>query len=330
MKRFSLISLVCLLSMSVPLFADTSVLLDFSTLTPDTEFDENEATIVDFSEQAGTGFSDEERDAMKTSLSIENWEVNLASSSRTVDNMRRSMTKAVLVNDGAAKYGGEMVMGIRVYFPNEPFNSYAIVRPPFEIPAYMRRTVLQGDGTLIEDDADLRGSKFDGYGVVKNVGILKSVSVNVYGSNYPNGFALIFKDQNNKEQQIFMSYLEFDGWRELTWSNPNYINEVRNREIKSYPLYPQAEPMRKLVGLVFYKDSTQEGGDFIAYIKDISITYDRAMVEVQRDINEEEIWGILNEREQARRTAEFSKLGTMQVMRYLESKKMHTEDSEQQ
>ncbi len=54
------------------------------------------------------------------------------------------------------------------------------------------------------------------------------------------------------------------------------------------------------------------------------------MVEVQRDINEEEIWGILNEREQARRTAEFSKLGTMQVMRYLESKKMHTEDSEQQ
>ena len=46
--------LVLLLSMSVPLFADTSVLLDFATLIPDTDFGENEATVVDFSEQAGT------------------------------------------------------------------------------------------------------------------------------------------------------------------------------------------------------------------------------------------------------------------------------------
>ena len=329
MKRFGLIMLVLLLSMSVPLFADTSVLLDFATLIPDTDFGENEATVVDFSEQAGTGFSEEERNAMKTSLSIENWEVDLASSSRTVDNMRRSMTKEVLVNEDAAKYGGQAVMGIRVYFPQEPFNSFAVIRPPFEIPAYMRRTLLQPDGTLVEDDSDLRGSKFDGYGVVKNVGVMKSISVNMYGSNYPNGFALILKDQNNVEQQVFMSYLEFDGWRELTWNNPNYVTEVRNREITKYPLYPQAEPMRKLIGLVFYKDASQGGGDFIAYIKDISITYDRARADAQRDISEEEIWGILNEREQARRTAEFSKLGTLQVMRYLESKKMH-QDTEQQ
>ena len=329
MKRFGLIMLVLLLSMSVPLFADTSVLLDFATLIPDTDFGENEATVVDFSEQAGTGFSEEERNAMKTSLSIENWEVDLASSSRTVDNMRRSMTKEVLVNEDAAKYGGQAVMGIRVYFPQEPFNSFAVIKPPFEIPAYMRRTLLQPDGTLVEDDSDLRGSKFDGYGVVKNVGVLKSISVNMYGSNYPNGFALILKDQNNVEQQVFMSYLEFDGWRELTWNNPNYVTEVRNREITKYPLYPQAEPMRKLVGLVFYKDAAQGGGDFIAYIKDITITYDRARADAQRDISEEEIWGILNEREQARRTAEFSKLGTLQVMRYLESKKMH-QDTEQQ
>ncbi|MAG13330.1 MAG: flagellar protein [Spirochaetales bacterium] len=329
MKRFGLIVLVILLSMGVPLFADTSVLLDFATLTPDTDFGENEATVVDFSEQAGTGFSEEERNAMKTSLSIENWEVELASSSRTVDNMRRSMTKAVMVNEDAAKYGGQSVMGIRVYFPEEPFNSWALISPPFEIPAFMRKTVMQPDGTLVEDESDLRGSKFDGYGVVKNIGVLKSISVNMYGSNYPNGFALILKDQNNIEQQVFMSYLEFDGWRELTWNNPNYITEVRNREINRYPLYPHAETMRKLVGMVFYKDSTQDGGDFIAYIKDITVTYDKASVETQRDISEEEIWGILNEREQSRRTAEFSKLGTMQVLRYLESKKMH-QDSEQQ
>jgi hypothetical protein len=316
--------------LSIPVFADTSVLLDFSTLAPDTDFGENEATLVDFSQQAGTGFTDEERNAMKTSLAVENWEVALASSSRSVNNLRKSMTRAVLVNDDAVKFAGEMVLGVRIHFPEDPYNSYAMVRPPFEIPAYMKRTVLQSDGTMIEDDQDLTGSKFDGYGVVKNVGVVKSISVNVYGSNFPNGFGIILKDQNNREQQVFMNYLEFDGWRELVWNNPNYVTEIRDRELKSYPLYPRSEPMRKLVGLIFYKDAAQQGGDFIAYVKDITITYDRALLETSRDINEEEVWGILGEREQSRRTYEFSRLGNLQVLRYLEGKKMHQEPEDGQ
>ena len=330
MKRFSLIMLGLIFVLSIPVFADTSVLLDFATLAPDTDFGENEATLVDFSEQAGTGFTDEERNAMKTSLAVENWEVALASSSRSVNNLRKSMTKAVLVNDDAVKFAGEMVLGVRIHFPEDPYNSFALVRPPFEIPAYMKRTVLQSDGTMIEDDQDLTGSKFDGYGVVKNIGVVKSISVNVYGSNFPNGFGIILKDQNNREQQVFMNYLQFDGWRELVWNNPNYVTEIRDRELKNYPLYPRSEPMRKLVGLIFYKDAAQQGGDFIAYVKDITITYDRALLETSRDINEEEVWGILGEREVARRTYEFSKLGNLQVLRYLEGKKMHREPEDEQ
>jgi hypothetical protein len=329
MKRFSAILVILLLSVGTSVFADTSVLLDFSTLIVDTDDGENEATLVDFSSQAGTGFTDDERLAMKTSLAIENWEVELASSSRTVTNAARSMTRAVVVNDEAARFAGETILGVRVHFPNEPFNSYAVVSPPFEIPAYMKRTTLQGDGTLVEDDTDLRGSKFDGFGVVKNVGVIKSIAVNVYGNNFPNGLALVLKDQNNDEQHIFLSYMEFDGWRELIWNNPNYITEIRDRELKRYTLYPQAEPMRKLQSLVFYKNASQPGGDFIAYIKDITITYDKAVLDTSRDIDEEEIWGILGEREEARRTAEFSKLGNIQVLRYLESKKMHSEEEEE-
>ena len=265
---------------------------------------------------------------MKTSLKIDNWEVVLASSSRTIGNQRRSLAKAVTVSDDATRFPGETVMGVRVHFPTEPFNSFALVRPPFEIPAYMQRTTLQSDGTLAPDESDRRGSKFDSYGVIKNVGVIKSITVNVFGNNFPNGFSLVLKDQDGDEQNIFFGYLDFDGWRELTWSNPNYIDEVRNREMKKYPLYPRAEPMRKLVGLVFYRDAAQEGGDFISYIKDITVTYDRRL-ESARDIDEEEVWGILNEREESRRTAEFSKLGNLQVLRYLEAKKMHQEPEEQ-
>ena len=55
---------------------------------------------------------------------------------------------------------------------------------------------------------------------------------------------------------------------------------------------------------------------------------DKAVLDTARDINEEEIWGIMNEREAARRTSEFSKLGSLQALRYLERQKMHVEETE--
>ena len=178
----------------------------------------------------------------------------------------------------------------------------------------MRKTELTGDGVLVEDETDRLGTKFDGYGVVKNIGVIKSITVNVYGSNFPNGFGIVLKDQNNVEQNIFLGYLDFDGWKTFTWNNPNYIAEVRNREVKNYPLYPRAAPMRKLVGFTIYKDAAQEGGDIITYIKDVSVVYDKAVLSLERDIDDEALWGILDKREQARRTAEFTKLGNLQVL----------------
>jgi hypothetical protein len=326
MKRFVFLLVAMLVITGLPVFAEEAVLLDFSTIAADTDDGEHEATLVDFSETAGTGFTDEERLQMKSSIAIENWDVILASSSRTTTNQRYSLVRQVPVKDDAKQNAGSVVMGIRVHFPIDPFNSWARIEPPFEIPGYMQRTVLQSDGSLENDETDLKGSKFDGFGVVKNTGVIKSVSVTIYGSNYPNGFALVLKDQNNEEHEVFMGYLEFDGWRTLTWQNPNYIDDVRNREIKKYPLYPRSEPLTKLVGLQVYRDAMQEGGDFILYVKDITITYDKALLETDRDINEEEIWGILGEREDSRRQAEFRKLGNIQVLRYLEEKKMHKEE----
>ena len=330
MKRIGIL-LILISAFAFTSFAEESVLIDFSMLTGDVDVGaktENVATLIDFSQKAGTGFTEEEKNAMKTSLKLDNWEVILASSSRTVTNQSLSKTITAPVNDDAKKYQGESVMGIRVHYPDEPFNSWAIVQPPFEIPAFMKKTDFdEASGELTEDAADRLGTKFDGYGVAKNVGVLKTVSMNIYGSNFPNGVGLLLKDQENNVKNIFMDYLDFDGWKTLVWKNPNYITEVRNRELKRLPLYPKSTPMFKLVGIIFYKDATQNGGDFITYIKDISMTYDKAVLNLERDIDEEALWGILNEREESRRTAEFSKLGNLQVLRYLESMKMHSEEA---
>lgn len=337
MKRLCILIGVALLLISVSAVAEKSILIDFTalikdaTLGDDQEATENSDTMIDFSTVAGSTFDEETKAKMKTSLSSDNWEVILASSARTVQNQARSMTRDSLTSESARPFDGEEmankhVMGIRVHFPMSPFNSYAIIQPPFEIPAYAIKTELQGD-KLVEVEGDL-GTKFDGKGVVRNIGVLKSVEVIVFGSNFPNGFGIILKDENGKEQHIFMDYLQFDGWRKLVWNNPNYILEVRNREIKKYPLYPKSEPFRKLAGMIIYRDAAQEGGDIIVYVKDITLTYDKAILEPVRDINHEAIWGILSARQDARRRAELRRVGNKQVERYLEGLKMHKETSE--
>jgi hypothetical protein len=308
---------------SFPLFSESASLIDFTILTADSDIDgngvndENEKTLINFADKAGTSFTEEEKQYMQTSLAISNWEVELASSSRTVMNQGMSYVLPAPVKQDASAYGGDTVLGARIHFPTDPFNSYAIIRPPFEIPAYQPI-----------DENDMYGSKFDSYGVVKNVGVLKTLSINVLGRNFPNGLGIILKDQNNVEKIVFMNYLEFDGWKTLTWNNPNYISDVRNREMKRYPLYPKAAPFYKLTGIIVYKDAAQEGGDFVTYIRDISMTFDKAVLSLESDIDDEALWGILGDREATRRTAEFERLGARQVLRYLERQKMHVDETE--
>ena len=337
MKRLNFILVVGLLLLTGSvLFAEESVLIDFTTLTADTTVGknktptENGATLVDFSNVAGATFTDEEKAAMKTSLALGNWEVVLASSARSVKNQSDTMTRESPISAKAKPFNGEeiagkKVLGIRIHFPVETFNSWAIVKPPFDIPAYADKTTLQGDKLVVDAKDAGMGAKFNTYGVVKNVGVVKTLSATVYGANFPNGLGVVLQDQDGNEQVMFMDYLQFDGWRTLTWTNPNYISEVRNRELRKYPLYPRSTPHVKLVGIIVYRDAAQEGGDFITYVKDLKMTFDKAIIETERDINDEVIWNILQQRYEARRMAELKRLGNLQVLRYLEKQKMHVE-----
>jgi hypothetical protein len=334
MKRLFIYVVVGLLLLGgTALFADESVLIDFTKLGADQALGasktptENTATLVDYSGVAGASFTDEEKAAMKSSLALANWQVTLASSARSISNQTATMTKEAVTSAKAKQFNGEdmankKVLGVRIHFPMEPFNSWAIIQPPFDIPAYADKDSLQGNKLVVADADKGLGAKFNGSGVVKNVGVLKSLSLTVYGANFPNGIGVVIADQDGTEQTLFMDYLQFDGWRTLTWNNPNYITDVRNRELRKYPLYPKGEPYMKLVGIIIYRDAAQEGGDFVTYVKDIKVTYDKAIIESQRDINDEAIWGILQQRNEARRLAELKRLGNIQVLRFLEQQKM--------
>ncbi len=335
MKKLVMVALVVLLAAGAAVAQTQSVLIDFTELVADWPADDptqHEATIFDFSgSRAAQGLPDDLQAQLKSSLAIENWDVELSSSSRFVDLVANSLVRPATVSDNATRYPGDTVLGVRASFPTEPFNSYAIIRPPFEIPAYADPVEVDADGTVTVAQENVgTGTQFDGFGVVKNVGILRSVIVNAFANNYPHGLSVLMENERNEVQEIFLGYLDFDGWRTLQWDNPNYIQNVRNRELRRSPLYPNLAPFQKLVGFVIYRDGAQIGGDFISYIADVTLVYDRAVLTLDRDINDEQVWGILQEREQARREAELSRLGEIQVLRFLEEQRQVPADEQNQ
>jgi len=317
MKRFFTILGVALFLASNSAFAEQQTLIDFSTLTGDATTGQDAQTTIDYSIQAGSSYSAEDKAAMKTSLAIKNWEVQLASSSQTVENQSNSKVAPATVKADASKFAGQTVMGVRIHFPAFAINSFAVVKPPFTIPAYATATGQNAKP----------GAQFDNIGILKNVGVLKSIQVNVLGRNFINSLSLLLENENGEEQEIFMGYLNFDGWKALTWVNPNYQTEVRNRDIKVLPLYPHSAPFLKLKGIIIHRDGAQDGGDIVTYIKDIKVIFDQAVLDKGSEVDDEAIWGILATQEEARRNAELRKLGDLQVLRALETRKMATEKS---
>jgi hypothetical protein len=271
------------------------VLIDFQNL---------EDTEVDFSKFPG-GIA-EGITELKVDLSIDNWSVKLAPSSASAENRILSKCKPV----PSRKMNGD-VMGVRIHFPTAPFNSWAKIVPPFEIPLFEDAEGEEGEGT-----------KFLNKGMLRNVGTIKTIAVRVTGRNFPHGLTISVKDDRDQYQEMYLGNLDFEGWRSLVWENPNYVDDVKQRDLRKNPLYPESMPSVKFDSFTIYRHGSHIGGDFVTYFKDVQLVYDLATIEVERDINDEAAWKILQKRRDAKRAAEVRRLGILQVLRSKEQVKM--------
>ncbi|MCL2519941.1 MAG: flagellar filament outer layer protein FlaA [Spirochaetaceae bacterium] len=300
MKRLLALSGIFLLSAGLA-FAETSTLIDFNDLVADNG-DQNAATTINFGQFAGSSFTQAERDSMQTSLAIANWNVIFNASARTRQSLLLSRTQQV---DSA--FLGVATMGVRIFFP--PFNSAAsaTITPPFEIPSLW----------LADDGGDI--NRFDNRGVVKNVGEIRSISLDIRGLNFPHHVSIILSDFDGRTREIPMGNLRFDGWRTLTWNNPAYVFEVRRRQLEARPLYPFTIPLIKLQGIRIHRDASMPSGDFITNIARIEVAYDLAVRnDVPQDIDDEAMWGILHAREATRMTHEMRNFGERQILEFVE------------
>ncbi|MBO4638257.1 MAG: flagellar filament outer layer protein FlaA [Treponema sp.] len=348
-KTLGLIAAAMLLVGGVA-FAEEAMLIDFTQLDADYELTDadgnvvskqNKRTTMDYAVSAGSTFTKQQKDLMRTSLSLPEWEITLNSSAKTVQSLADSQVVAAPVKESAdVPFAGQNVMGVRIVFPTWNSNANAKIVPPFDIPAYEPLSTVSDDGERKQLSEDEDASSFNvaqnpsfektlfegGFGVVKNVGTIKSIKVTTMGMNFPHGLYVHLTDNDGVDRRYFMGYLGFDGWKELRWNNPQYITEIRNREIRVYPIYPRGTPFVKFSGFEITRDAAHIGGDFIGYFKDVKIIYDKAILTSDRDIADEDLWGIIGKKESDRQAAEMSKFGNKQVNRYLEKSKLATEE----
>lgn len=355
MKRKSYFLTIALLLAGAFVFAEKATLIDFTLLDADIiqkadpqgnavsdkagnpVYTQNKRTVMDYSGSAGATFTEDQKALMKTSLAMPEWEVELNSSAKNIGSMNLSQVVAAPVkndkkDDIAVPFKDKVVMGVRIVFPVTANNASAKVVPPFEIPAYEPYSEAdenggRGEATPAPDgENNIDNTLFEGgYGIVKNVGTIKSISVVTMGMNFPHGLYVILKDTDDVERRYFMGYLGFDGWRTLQWNNPNYITEFRNREIRVVPIYPRGLPYVKFGGFQITRDAAHVGGDFIGYFKDVQIIYDKALLSSERDIRDEDLWGIISHKESLKQKGEMMRFGNKQVDRYLQEQNMARE-----
>jgi hypothetical protein len=338
MKKNFILVVMAFLLVGMFLVAEEAVIVDFTLYDADIIADENgnptqnRRSVMDFGVAAGATFTDEQKALMRTSLSLSNWEVLLNSSARNVTSIATSTVVAAPVREEAkVPFAGQNVMGVRVLFPTSMVNAQAIIKPPFDIPAYEPMATVDDNGDVQpqtdEEKASGKTRFEEGYGVVKNVGTIKSLAVTTMGMNFPHGVYVLLKDNDNVERRYFMGYLGFDGWRELRWNNPHYVTEVRQREIRVVPIYPRGLPFVKFAGFEITRDAMHDGGDFIGYFKDVKVIYDKAVLTTERDIADEDLWGIITKKEKDKQNFEMSRFGEKQVLRFMEKDKMAQEEA---
>jgi len=198
------------------------------------------------------------------------------------------------------------VLAVRIHFPSHRQNCWAKIMPPFEFNAY-------------DEDGNV-ANEFNG--VINNVGQIQSVSVWVKGRNYDFGFAARLKDRDGIEREYFFGSLLFDNWRELTWVNPNYIENPRDRILERLPLYPIYPPYIRFTSFVVYRQMDVFGGDFVMYIRDLKMAYDKAIPDEDEDIDDEKVWGILAKARSEEKEVELQKLAEKRYLLEQEQARM--------
>ncbi|UER67816.1 flagellar filament outer layer protein FlaA [Borrelia sp. BU AG58] len=254
------------------------LVLDFTELEKDPSSTKLDlSNYVDYVYSGASGIVKPED--MVVDLGISNWSVLLAPSARMQAYVRNSLVAPAVVKSDSRRYSGDTVLGVRVLFPSYSQSS-AMVLPPFKIPFYSG-----------ED-----GNQFLGKGVIDNVKTMKEVKVTVYSLGYEVDLEVLFEDMSGMEYAYPLGTLKFKGWADLVWSNPTYIPNINSRIVRDdVPNYPIASSKMRFKAFRVSKSHSSRNQNFIFYVKDVRVLYDKLNVSLDSDIDNEAVFKVYEE-----------------------------------
>jgi Flagellar filament outer layer protein Flaa len=306
--RILVLLLLCLLNVKT-LFSLEAVLLDFNNL---------DNTSLNFSGVIeGKGYPEELLKEMVVSLEPTRWIIRVNNSSWLND--ARDKTYLFPLKS-SQNYPNQTVLGIRIYFPERHASSYATLVPPFEIPSYY-------------DDPKNptgKGDMFLNKGIVRNVGVLRKLSVLALGNNFRYSIYVKIKDHRGEIRDLFIGYLDYTGWKVKSWLNPHLEEDLKSRDVKKKysPLYPDEYPYVKLLGFRIQRTDPEVTGNFVTMIKEVTLEYDEAIIPTGKtEDKQEEIFGIYKEELMNRAKLEMRNVDRRIFMEWEERQKQHKDDS---
>ncbi|APR65096.1 flagellar filament outer layer protein FlaA [Borrelia anserina] len=255
------------------------LVLDFAELARDPS--STKLDLTDYIDLVYSGASDIVKpEDMVLDLGINNWTVLLTPSARMQAYVKNSVVAPAVVKGESKRYAGDTILGVRVLFPSHSRSS-AMILPPFKIPFY----------------AGEDGKQFLGKGLIDNVKTMKEVKVTVYSLGHDVDLEVLFEDMSGMEYAYPLGTLRFKGWADLVWSNPNYLPGVSVRMTRdNIPNYPLPSSKMRFKAFRVLKSHSSGDQNFIFYVKDVRVIYDKLTVSLDSDIDNESIFKIYKTR----------------------------------
>lgn len=72
---------------------------------------------------------------------------------------------------------------------------------------------------------------------------LHRISLEAYGLNSKMLVTLLIEDNQGKKQEIFIGDLEYEGWKEMSYSNPDWLVPIDGFKITGIMIYQKNEPL---------------------------------------------------------------------------------------
>ncbi len=275
------------------------VLIDFTEIASRDLF-------YDYGASLGIQLEGAEADQLKQSYNISNWKVSVQSSLQYPQVLEKSQVKAANVTGGV--YQGEQVLGVRTYFPDYNYEMAIEIQPPYS-----------PFNTISQREFDPFGP-YKGIGYLDNVGDIYKATITVYGLRQEEHIFVVTEDSDGNTYEYPFGALNFIGWRELVWENPDYLIKDTSTRI-NLPIYPQYSSDLVLKSVKVVHSSYHKNPDFVTYVRDINVIVDQAETSIDNDIENEEIWNIINENTYEKRSTQIKALDMQLYFDFLEKRK---------